>query len=172
MHKALDQLEKFIDADDTTLTLIKAALIHAQFETIHPFLDGNGRTGRMLITFYLWQEGFLDKPVLFLSSFFKKHQQLYYEKLAEYHNGKVCDWGEFFLEGIVEIANEAIDIADKITALWDKDLAKLQSFGKRASESALMVLPKLYGQPIVNVATITDSTGFVCSAGKQLLIAL
>src|SRR3990167_3005957 len=85
MHKALTDLENYMHDEDGTLTVIKAGLLHAQFETIHPFLDGNGRTGRMLITFYLWKEKFLEKPVLFLSSYFKKHQQLYYEKLFGYH---------------------------------------------------------------------------------------
>ena len=96
MHRALNDLEKFIHANDTVPTVIKAGLIHSQFETIHPFLDGNGRTGRMLITFYLWKEGYLEKPVLFLSSFFKKHQKLYYEKLLGYHNDNVFDWINFF----------------------------------------------------------------------------
>jgi len=78
--------------ESATHNFARACLfLHAQFETIHPFLDGNGRTGRMLITFYLWQEGLLEKPVLLLSSFFKKHQELYYEKLAAYHNGNVSD---------------------------------------------------------------------------------
>ena len=96
MHGALNDLERFIHADDDTLTIIKAALIHAQYETIHPFLDGNGRTGRMLITFYLWKEGYLERPVLFLSSFFKKHQELYYEKLFGYQtHGRVADWLSF-----------------------------------------------------------------------------
>ncbi|HJW86908.1 MAG TPA: Fic family protein [Candidatus Brocadiaceae bacterium] len=81
MQNSLADLENYLHADDAILTLIKAGIIHAQFETIHPFLDGNGRTGRMLITFYLWKEGFLEKPVLFLSSFFKKHQKLYKVKI-------------------------------------------------------------------------------------------
>ena len=169
MQKALQDLEKFFHADDPTLTLIKAGLIHAQFETIHPFLDGNGRTGRMLITFYLWKEGFLEKPVLFLSSFFKKHQKLYYEKLFGYHNGQVVDWVDFFLDGVIDIANEAIDIVGKITELREKDRQKIQKLGTRASESATMILPKLYGQPIVNVAIIQKWTGFT-RAGAQRVI--
>lgn len=169
MHLALDYLEKFIYADDSTLTLIKAALVHSQFETIHPFLDGNGRTGRMIITFYLWKEGFLEKPVLFLSSYFKKHQELYYEKLFGYHSGKVSDWVDFFLDGVIEIANEAIDIVGKITLLRESDMGKIQKLGTRASESAAMVLPKLYGQPIVNVATVQKWTGFT-RAGSQRVI--
>lgn len=169
MHKALNDLEVFIHTDDTTLTLLKAALLHAQFETIHPFLDGNGRTGRMIITFYLWKEGFLEKPVLFLSSFFKKHQKVYYERLFGYHNGKVSEWADFFLDGVIEIANEAIDIVGEITVLREKDMAKIHTLGKRSSESAALVLPKLYGQPIVNVATIQKWTGFT-RAGAQMVI--
>jgi len=170
MHRALDDLERFMQADDSTLTLIKAALIHAQFETIHPFLDGNGRTGRMLITFYLWKEGFLEKPVLFLSSFFKKHQELYYEKLLGYQkNGRVDEWVGFFLEGVIEVANEAIDIVGKITALREEDMAKIQKLGKRSAESAALLLPKLYGQPVINVALAQKWTGFT-RAGAQTVI--
>lgn len=169
MHNSLADLEKFLHADDSALTLIKAGLIHAQFETIHPFLDGNGRTGRMLITFYLWKEGFLEKPVLFLSSFFKKHQKLYYEKLFGYHGGQVVDWVDFFLDGVIEIANEAIDIVGEITLLREKDMQKIQKLGTRASESATMILPKLYGQPIVNVSIIQKWTGFT-RAGAQRVI--
>ncbi len=170
MHRALGDLERFMHADDAILTLIKAALVHAQFETIHPFLDGNGRTGRMLITFYLWKEGFLEKPVLFLSSFFKKHQELYYEKLLGYQvHGRVIDWVDFFLDGVVEIANEAIAIVGKITALRENDMAKVQTLGTRAAESAALLLPKLYGQPVVNVALVQQWTGFT-RAGAQTVI--
>jgi Fic family protein len=170
MLVSLGELEKFMHAEDTIPTIIKAGLIHAQFETIHPFLDGNGRTGRMLITFYLWKENFLEKPVLFLSSYFKRHQKVYYERLAGYHSGKVSDWIDFFLDGVIEIANEAIDIVGKITVLREKDMAKIQTLGKRASESAIQVLPRLYGQPIVNVTTIKKWTGFTTRAGAQNVI--
>jgi len=169
MKRSLSDLENFMYADDGTLTVIKAGLLHAQFETIHPFLDGNGRTGRMLITFYLWKEKFLEKPVLFLSSYFKEHQKVYYEKLACYHEGKVSEWIEFFLDGVIEIANEAIEIVGKITKLREGDMEKVQGLGKRASESAMKVLPKLYGQPIVNVSLIQEWTGFT-RAGAQTVI--
>lgn len=169
MHRALGDLETFMHNGDATPTVIKTALVHAQFETIHPFLDGNGRTGRMLITFYLWKEGFLEKPVLFLSSYFKKHQKLYYERLDGYHDGKVAEWTEFFLDGIIEIANEAIDTVGKITVLREKDMEKIQGLGKRAAESAIMVLPKLYGQPIVNSAVVHKWTGFT-RKGVQTVI--
>jgi Fic family protein len=170
MDKALSDLEKFMHIDDDVPSVIKAGLIHSQFETIHPFLDGNGRTGRMIITFYLWKERLLEKPVLFLSSFFKKHQKTYYEKLENYHYGEVSGWIDFFLDGVIEISKEAIDIVEKITALREKDMAKVQMLGKRASESAMMVLPRLYGQPIVNVKVIQQWTGFNTRAGAQTLI--
>ena len=123
----------------------------------------------MLITFYLWKEKFLEKPVLFLSSYFKKHQQLYYAKLFGYHHGVVSDWVDFFLDGVIEIANKAIDIVGKITILRQQDMEKVQTLGKRASESAIKVLPKLYGQPVVNVAVVQEWTGFT-RAGAQAVI--
>lgn len=169
MHRALDDLEKFINHENEVLPLIKAGLAHAQFETIHPFLDGNGRTGRMLITFYLWKEKLLEKPVLFLSSYFKKHQKVYYDRLDKYHNGDVEAWVDFFLDGVTEIANEAIDTVLAITKLREKDTLKIQSLGKRASESAVKVLPQLYKLPIVNVARVKEWTGFT-RAGAQNVI--
>jgi Fic family protein len=169
MQTSLGELELFLHAENSTPTIIKAGIIHAQFETIHPFLDGNGRTGRMLITFYLWKEGFLEYPVLFLSSYFKKNQKIYYEKLSDYHNGKIHEWIDFFLDGVIEIANEAIEIIDKITKLREKDMQKIQILGKRAAESAMNVLPELYKQPIVNNALIQKWTSFT-RKGAQMVI--
>jgi len=169
MHRALGELEVFMHADNAMPTVIKTAIIHAQFETIHPFLDGNGRTGRMLITFYLWKEGYLEKPVLFLSSYFKRHQKLYYAKLEGYHHGKIPEWVDFFLDGVIEIANEAIDTVEKITFLREKDMSKVQALGKRASESAVRVLPRLYGQPIINVSTIQKWTGFTRNGAQTVI---
>ncbi len=98
MHEALHDFEKFLHATDAMPPLIKAAYIHAQFETIHPFLDGNGRTGRMLITFYLWHEKLLEKPVLYLSSYFKKYKRVYYQRLTNYREDKIEKWIEFFCQ--------------------------------------------------------------------------
>ena len=160
MKAALSDLEGFIHSKDEYPVLIKSALLHAQFETIHPFLDGNGRTGRMLITFYLWKEGFLERPVLYLSSYFKRHRKLYYQRLSGYHNGMVLEWLDFFLDGVTAIAAEAIETVQRINVLQINDLYKLHALGKRASESAVKVLPKLYEQPIVNNALVCDWTGF------------
>lgn len=160
MNTALADLETFIHKGGDIPILLKAGLLHAQFETIHPFLDGNGRTGRMLITIYLWQQKYLEKPVLFLSSYFKKHQEIYYDKLEGYHKGKVFEWLDFFLDGVIEIAGEAIRIAESITVLREEDMLKIQGLGKRSSESGVKVLSRLFAQPIVNVNTIKDWTGF------------
>ena len=169
MKRSLNDLERFINSNDDLIPVIKAGLIHSQFETIHPFLDGNGRTGRMVITFYLWKEKLLEQPVLFLSSYFKKYQKIYYDKLANYHEGCVADWIDFFLDGVIEIANEAIDTVGKITELREQDTLKIQKLGKRASESACLVLPNLYGQPIVTVSLLQKWTGFT-RAGVQTVI--
>jgi Fic family protein len=169
MNTALSSLEAFIHANDQVPIVIKTGIIHAQFELIHPFLDGNGRTGRMLITFYLWKAGYLEKPVLFLSSFFKKYQKLYYEKLEEYHNGNVYVWVDFFLDGVIEIAEKAIITVEKITILRQKDFEKIQRLNKKASESACLVLPKLYHQPIINMAMIQKWTGFTRRSAIALI---
>jgi len=169
MQRAMNDMEDFLHADDVIPTVIKAGLLHAQFEVIHPFLDGNGRTGRMLITFYLWKAGYLDKPVLFLSSYFKKHQKVYYQKLSTYHDGDVAAWIDFFLDGVIEIAKEAIEIVGEITILRESDMAKIQTLSKRASDSAIKVLPRLFAQPIVTAALVQEWTGFT-RAGSQTVI--
>lgn len=162
MHTSLDHLEKFIHANDDYPALVKAGLIHAQFETIHPFTDGNGRTGRMLITMFMHHAGILELPVLYLASYFKKYQKLYYQKLQAYHDedSDIDGWLSFFLEGVAEIAESAIRVCDRITALRDRDFAKMQKLGKKSAASTLEIVRKLFGQPIVGVAEIMKWTGF------------
>lgn len=170
MQEALSDFESFFRNEELTIPLIHIALVHAQFETIHPFLDGNGRTGRLLITLLLCYQKMLERPVLFLSSYFKKNQKIYYDKLNGYHNdGKVNEWLDFFFDGVIEIANESIAISKKIRKLRDNDMAKILALAKRESESGVLVLPKLYGNPIVNTKKIMEWTGFT-RAGAQKLI--
>jgi Fic family protein len=170
VNHALDDLEGFIHAEDSIPPLIKTALIHAQFETIHPFLDGNGRTGRMLITFYLCKERLLEKPVLYLSSFFKKYQQVYYHRLTDYREENVGKWVEFFLDGVIETAEAAIETVRKITLLREQDMIKIGKMNKTSSKSALNVLPRLFAQPIVTVGAMQEWTGFNTRTGAQKLI--
>lgn len=170
MTSALQDFEIFLHSVNTMPPLIKAAIIHSQFETIHPFLDGNGRTGRMLVTFYLWKEGLLEKPVLYLSSYFKKYKKVYYQRLTDYREGREEKWVDFFLDGIIETSESAISTVREITVLREQDIAKISKLNKTSSESAMNVLPRLFSQPIVTVATIQKWSGFSTRSGGQKLI--
>lgn len=160
MKNALSDLEKFINAEDSYLPLIKAALIHAQFEMIHPFNDGNGRTGRMLITMFLWNKKLLEMPILYLSAFFRKHQEYYYETIDGYHDGKIEQWVDFFLSGIIETAKSSIKTCAEITKLREEDMMKIQKLNRVASEASLKILLELYKMPIVGVGDIKKWIGY------------
>ncbi|OFZ19172.1 MAG: hypothetical protein A2Z20_02295 [Bdellovibrionales bacterium RBG_16_40_8] len=171
MLQALSDLEKFFHESFTQLpALIKAGLIHAQFETIHPFLDGNGRIGRLLITFYLYKEGILPRPLLYLSEYFKIYRKDYYDKLDRYRqDGGVNQWLLFFLEGIRSVAEEAVDTAQRITKLREKHLESVSHFGRNA-ETALKLLNKLYNQPVVDAKAVGKMTGINSKANVNNLI--
>jgi len=171
MHKSLDDWEKFLHKNDDYPSLIKAGLLHAQFETIHPFTDGNGRTGRMIIAMYIHHAGLLEEPVLYLSSYFKKYQKLYYQKLQAYHDEEsdIDGWLEFFLEGVIEIANSSIETCTRITELRDRDFAKMQKLGKKSAASTLEIVRKLYSQPIIGVAEIIKWTGFTAPGAYKVI---
>jgi Fic family protein len=171
--RALGDLEKFIHArEDGYPPLIKAALLHAQFETIHPFTDGNGRTGRLLVTMFLWHEKLLGLPLLYLSDFFKKNQKLYYKHLQGYHSdpAHVGAWIEFFLEGIIATAGSAILMASDITRIRENDMNKVHQLGKTAAVTAVDVLRNLYRQPIIDVTKILEWTNVSTRAGAQKII--
>ena len=174
MNQALNDLEKFIHADDDYLPLIKAGLLHAQFETIHPFLDGNGRTGRMLVTMFLWYRGLLETPVLYLSTYFKKHQEIYYEKLNAYHseNGNIEEWVEFFLDGVIDIANSSIETCKRITELRERDMRKVQELGKNMAPKALDMIRFLYKVPTVGIADVISQTGYSRPSAYKLIECL
>jgi len=171
IHRAFADLEKFIHTKDGYPPLIKAALLHAQFETIHPFTDGNGRIGRLLITLFLWQEKLLELPLLYLSEFFKKHQKTYYDCLEKYHSDPafIEEWILFFLEGVIDTASSFIQIASKINELREKDMIKVHKLGKLAASSAIEVVRNLYRQPIVGIEQIQQWTGFT-RAGAQKVV--
>lgn len=150
--ECMGALEKFLHGDPVqTPALIKAALAHVQFETIHPFLDGNGRVGRLLIALLLTADGALSEPILYLSLYFKMHRQEYYEHLQRVRtHGDWEGWLRFFLQGVVETAEEALDTTRRILALFDKDRRRLESLG-RAAVSASRVLEQLQRKPIAGV---------------------
>jgi len=170
MKASLNDLEKFFYDDTSSLPIINIGYVHAQFETIHPFLDGNGRTGRMLITFLLVKRNLLENPVLFISSFFKKHKSIYYDKLHGYQSeGDVFGWLEFFLDSVIETAKASIAVSKKIRSIRDEDTEKIQSLAKRESESGMKVIIYLFQNPIVTTKSIMQATGFT-RAGAQRVI--
>jgi Fic family protein len=166
--EALSDLEKFFYSHEDLPILIKAGLIHSQFETIHPFLDGNGRTGRLLITFYLCQQKILERPVLYLSEHFKKHRDVYFSMLDEYKNGNIVSWLDFFLKGIVRVAEEAIETSNKVIELREKDLQKVSGLG-RASKNAIVLLKNLYKIPIINVRKVEEVSNLSREAANHLV---
>lgn len=150
--QALGDLEKFVHNQSNIPPLIKLGLIHAHFETIHPFLDGNGRVGRLLITFLLCQDKVLEKPVLYLSHYFKRHQQQYYNRLQGVRDhGDWESWLAFFLEGVATVANEAVELCRAISQLREKDRQKILTEMGRGAGNGLAVLETLYQNPILNV---------------------
>ena len=170
MQRCLDDFEKFLYLEDMYPPLIQAALAHAQFETIHPFLDGNGRTGRLLTTFYLCKLGLLERPVLYLSEYFLNNQQAYYDALNDYHreDGDISVWIDFFLDGVAIIAKEAIDTSRKINILRQKDTVKIQGLGRR-TKNGITVLENLYKLPIVSVRKIEEWTGLSRPQANELV---
>ena len=150
MFQALGELERYFYSDEQIPPLVKIGLIHAQFETVHPFLDGNGRMGRLLITFWLCQQEILNKPLLYLSYFFKINRIEYYERLMNVRlKGDWEGWIKFFLRGIAEVSVEASETAKKILALKESHSLLINKGGLRNTANGLRLLDKLFEQPIV-----------------------
>ena len=156
----MSDLEKFIHADAPEIpTLIKAGLVHVQFETIHPFLDGNGRLGRLLITFLLCAQGVLNEPILYLSLYFKTHRSRYYELLQQVREqGDWEAWLEFFLEGVAETSLQAADAAREILNLFEADRRRIEQLGRPAA-SALRVHQLIQQKPIVGIPDAAKRLG-------------
>lgn len=146
-------LERFINEENKSLPpLIRAALAHVQFETIHPFLDGNGRVGRILITLLLYAEGVLSEPLLYLSLYFKQHRETYYELLNRTRqDGDWEAWLLFFLEGVAVIANNAFEAADRLNRLFREDREKISTTAKQRANSALRVHEVLMERPLISL---------------------
>jgi Fic family protein len=148
----MGQLETFIHQEGSSLPLlIRAGLVHAQFESIHPFLDGNGRVGRLLITFMLCGEEVLREPVLYLSLFFKKHRRLYYDRLNGTRGSEGwSEWLDFFLQGVRDTANQAARMAVSIDRLFRKDKEKIELLGRGAA-SALLIYRYAQANPLFSI---------------------
>ena len=155
----MSNFEKALNDNNWNLpTLLKAGLMHAQFESIHPFLDGNGRIGRLLITFYLCEQKTLKYPLLYLSAFFRKYRQNYYDKLNDFHNkDDIESWLKFFLQGVYETAEAAVVTSRKILTLKEEDTKKIiDSF--KSSNTALRLLNSLYTYPYVKTDRVMEIT--------------
>ena len=149
--------------------LIKLALIHYQFETIHPFLDGNGRVGRLLITLYLIENNILTKPVLYLSNYLEMNRDKYYLYLSEARiNNNIIQWIKFFLKGVIETSENTKDTFMKIIKLQKEISLKLHDFGSRSDKIALIV-NKFYENPILNVKELIELTNIPDKTIRNLL---
>ncbi len=170
---ALGDLENFLHASGDLPPLVKIALAHVQFETIHPFLDGNGRVGRLLISFLLTERGVLHKPVLYLSHYFKQHRQTYYEHLqAVRDRGAWEAWLAFFLRGVIEVAGEAAETARRILQLREQHRAAITAQLGRAAGNGHKVLESLFDRPIVAVNDVQKMTGTTYAAANSLVSRL
>ncbi len=159
MTEAMSDLEKYINADDKMDALIRAALIHYQFETIHPFLDGNGRVGRLLITLFLMEKKVLTTPALYISYFLKKNRVEYYDRMTEVRNkGNYEQWVKFFLQALMESAEDATSTIDELTALHDKNVAVIAEMG-RAAKNAMLLFDYLEKNPIIEIGKTAESLG-------------
>ena len=166
----LADLERFLHSDNGLPLLIKVGLAHAQFETIHPFLDGNGRVGRLLITFLLCEQQVLQKPVLYLSYYFKRHRQAYYDHLQAVRDSGVWEaWIEFFLRGVVDVSEQATDTARRILRLREDHRLTITETLGRAAGNGHRVLEHLYVHPIVSVNDVQELIGTTYPAANDLV---
>jgi Fic family protein len=158
MHEALDDLERFIHEQTPIPPLVKIALVHYQFETIHPFLDGNGRLGRLLIVFLMVEQGLLPSPLLYLSAYFEQRRSDYYDFLqAVRERGEVHRWLDFFLTGVSESATEAVAVSERLVDLREDYRSRLAGDRSRAHE----LLDRLFANPVLTtrrVATDLDTS--------------
>ena len=163
MIKAMSDLEKYINSDDSLDLLIQVALLHYQFETIHPFLDGNGRVGRLLITLFLMEKKVLNSPALYISYYLKKNRIEYYDRMSEVRNKDNYEqWIKFFLNAIKESAEESVDTTKKISALHEVNMEKINAMG-RAAKNARAVFDYLEQNPIIDIGKTAEELNLAFS---------
>lgn len=160
MLDAMSDLEKFINNDTSLDPLIAAGLIHYQFETTHPFLDGNGRIGRLLITLFLMERKILTTPVLYISYYLKMNRVEYYDRMSEVRkNGDYEQWVRFFLDALSESAKDAIADVDKLSSLHDANVVKLSGLGARQAKSVMALFTYLESNPIIDIGKTAAALG-------------
>lgn len=169
MIEAMSDLEKYINADDELDALIRAALIHYQFETIHPFLDGNGRVGRLLITLFLMEKKVLSTPALYISYFLKKNRVEYYDRMTEVRaKGNYEQWVTFFLRALLESAEDATATIDELIALHDKNAAVISGMG-RAAKNAMLVFEYLEANPIIEIRKTAEALSITFNTASSAI---
>lgn len=166
----MSDIEKFIHNEELFFPeLLKIALVHYQFETIHPFLDGNGRVGRLLIPLYLVSKGILGRPILYLSDFFETHRGLYYDNLMNVREkNDINQWFKFFLVGIIETTKKGISTFDSILQLQKQNDTKIQSLGSRAA-NAQKITNYLYQRPVINADKVSEIAGISMPSAYKLI---
>jgi len=170
INKYMGDLESFAHNSESFFPdLLKIALIHYQFETIHPFLDGNGRVGRLMITLYLVEKGILKKPILYLSDFFERNRVLYYDNLTRVREkDDLTQWFKFFLVGVIETAKSSISTFDSILKLQKEVEVKIQTLGSR-SLNAQLILNHLYQKPIIDAQKVKKITSLSSPSVYKLI---
>lgn len=167
---ALADLERFLHSECSLPVLVQVALAHAQFETIHPFLDGNGRIGRLLITFLLTERKLLSRPVLYLSHYFKQHRSEYYESLQKVRDtGDWEQWVEFFLGGVIAVSDEASQVAASILRMRERWRSEITAQMGRAAGNGHRVMDQLFDQPLVAVSTVREWLACTAPAAYNLV---
>lgn len=173
LSQHLSDWERFLHADHGLPLLVRIGLAHAQFETIHPFLDGNGRVGRLLITFLLCEAQVLTKPVLYLSHHFKAHRSEYYERLQAVRDAGAWEaWLEFFLSGVVEVSKQATQISRSVLQLREQHRTAITEQLGRAAANGHRVLERLYETPFVTVNEVVQITGTTYPAANEMVSRL
>lgn len=173
MLEAMSSLEKYINLEDDTNELVRIALIHYQFETIHPFLDGNGRVGRLFITLYLMEKGILTVPALYISYFLKKNRIEYYDRITEVRvKGNYEQWVKFFLRALIESSSNAIDTIKQLSNLHDKNVKLIKGVINNSRDNILIIFRHIEENPIITIAKVASdlhlSFNTVSSSVKRL----
>ncbi|MCD8173723.1 MAG: Fic family protein, partial [Alistipes sp.] len=166
----ISDIEKFAHNTDLNIPeLLKISIIHYQFETVHPFQDGNGRVGRLLITLYLIEKGLLKQPILYLSDFFERHKELYYDNLMKVRtSGDIKQWLKFFLVGISETCEKGLETLRDVLALQKETDEKIKTLGTRTGNAACVV-NYLYNRPIIDVETMQGIVKLSTASTYKLL---
>ena len=173
MQTAMSDLEKYMNGDESLDPLIQAALIHYQFETTHPFLDGNGRVGRLLITLFLMEKGILSRPALYISYFLKMNRIEYYDRMTQVRKtGDYEQWVMFFLQALSDSAGDAIQTIDALTALHNQSVAKLGAFSKRQQTNLLKLFAYIETNPIIDIQKTAAALGLSYNTVSKMVTIL